>query len=87
MSWAVVGGFQKVNSETGREERSINIWTYVLEWKDVSVGLEQVSSPLRLGVCACLCLPLVKVTSITTVTSAPLNLFPLFPLVFPQVSA
>ena len=81
MSWAVVGGVQKVNSETGRE-REIGYYCDLRGgWENGALGPELVSSSLSLSVGVCVCMFVCvwfKVSSLTPVTSAPSGLF--FPL-------
>ena len=58
MSWAEVGGVQKVKSETRREEREIGYYCDLRGgWENGALGPELVSSSLSLsvGVCACMC--------------------------------
>ena len=58
VSWAEVGGVQKVKSETRREEREIGYYCDLRGgWENGALGPELVSSSLSLsvGVCACMC--------------------------------
>ena len=70
----MVGGFQKVKSETRREERrQISIWTDVLGGKTGALGTEQVLIPQPQQVCVsvhgylcvCVCVSC-KVSGMTT---------------------
>ena len=55
----MVGGVQKVESETKRRERNQLISDLCGGWENGALGPEQVSSSLSLGVCvhvcACVC--------------------------------
>ena len=74
MTWAVVGEFWKVNSETRKEERGwIIVWTYVLGQKAEALETQQVLIPQPQGrgvsrhvYLVSVCLPLVKVSGMTT---------------------
>ena len=51
VSWAVVGGVQKVNSKTRREERETSYYCDLCGgWENGALGPEQVSSSLSLSV-------------------------------------